>query len=208
MPHQGLQAGRHFKRLEHMAAYKIGEVAHRLHRHGLVKQLQRLLVFNAKAAAKPSRVGGETLVQGCALGTQTLFQLGDFAAKVGKVGRDGQGAFGTQKKAPGLALSIFKPKHLRQADGLLVSRVVEHAQDHGVSAGCAQADGFGAAREVAALGLVMPQHIRAQIPFFVASACGLVVGDALGGHQQGGDGINQGGFARADVAREQGVFAV
>ena len=52
----------------------------------------------------------------------------------------------------------------------------------------------------------MAQYIRAQGALFGISAGRLVVGNALGRHQQGRDGINQRRFARADVAGQQGVF--
>ena len=39
---QRLNARLHLKRLQHVQAHKIGQVAHRFHGHGLVKQIQRL----------------------------------------------------------------------------------------------------------------------------------------------------------------------
>ena len=38
--------------------------------------------------------------------------------------------------------------------------------------------------------------------------CRLVVGDALGRYQQCGDGIDQRGFARANVARQEAISAI
>ena len=48
----------------------------------------------------------------------------------------------------------------------------------------------------------MPEHVGAQRSFFAVRTGSLVVGDPVGRHQQGGDGIHQCGFARADIARQ------
>ncbi len=57
---QGLDAAAHIKRLQHVAAHEVGEVAHRLHRDRLVEQLQRLLVLDAKAATEPGASKAES----------------------------------------------------------------------------------------------------------------------------------------------------
>jgi hypothetical protein len=52
------------KGLEHVVAHKVGQVAHRLQRHGLVEQLQRLLAHVAEATAKVRAVGREAVKPG------------------------------------------------------------------------------------------------------------------------------------------------
>ena len=49
--------------LQHVVAHKIGQVTNRLHRHRLVKQLQRLIAVNAKPAAKLGTVSLESIQQ-------------------------------------------------------------------------------------------------------------------------------------------------
>lgn len=48
-------------KVEHVVAHEVGEVADRLHRHGLVEELERLLVVDAEAAAEPGGVGREAV---------------------------------------------------------------------------------------------------------------------------------------------------
>ncbi len=67
---------------------------------------------------------------------------------------------------------------------------------------------LGRAGDFVALRLVVPEHVGAQRALPAVRARSLVVGDAVGGHQQGGDRIHQGGFARADIAGEQTVPAI
>src|SRR5919109_165137 len=50
------------ERLEHVAAHEVGEIADRLHRHGLQKEFERLFALDAKAAAERSAIGREAVV--------------------------------------------------------------------------------------------------------------------------------------------------
>ena len=61
MAYQRRDARRDIKRLQHVAADKIGQVSHRLHRHRLMKQFQRLIVFDAKATTEPGTVRRKTV---------------------------------------------------------------------------------------------------------------------------------------------------
>jgi hypothetical protein len=71
---QRLDAAAHVEGLQHVAAHEVGEVAHRLHRHRLVEQLQRLLVLDAEAAAEPGAIGREAVEQLAARTAQLLAQ--------------------------------------------------------------------------------------------------------------------------------------
>ena len=204
---QVFDAGVYLKRLQHVVAHKVGQVAHRFHRHRLVEQLQRLLTLNAKTAPKVRAVGRKTVKQRRTAFAQARAQGGDGRAEVGKVRRDRQRPFGHGVKALRLAKCIFEPEHLRQRDGLVKPGVVEHAQDHRIAAGIAQCDGFGVAAGLIALRLVVAQHVRSQRALARVGPGRLVVGDALRRHQQRGDGIDQRGFAGTDVARQQAVAA-
>ncbi|MNE86682.1 hypothetical protein D3C80_1838060 [compost metagenome] len=53
----------------------------------------------------------------------------------------------------------------------------------------------------------MAEHVGTQAALLGFGASGLVVGDLLRRHQQGGDGVDQGRFAGADVAGQQGIVA-
>src|SRR5690606_34303399 len=61
---------------------------------------------------------------------------------------------------------------------------------------------------VRTLRLVVAQDVRAQAPLLGVGAGGLVVCNALRRDEQGGDGVDERGLARADVTREQRIFAV
>lgn len=50
------------ERLEHVLADEVRQVADRLHRHGLVKQLHGLLGLDAEASAEVPAVLGEAIV--------------------------------------------------------------------------------------------------------------------------------------------------
>ncbi len=197
----------HVEWLEHVAAHEPRQIAHGLHRDGLMKKLQRLLVVDAKAPAKPGAVGRKALVQRGALGAQLLAQGTDVAAKVGKIAGDGQRALGAHVKARRLAVRLLHPEHLRQCHRVPIGGVVEHPEDDGIRAGVAQRDRLGAAAGLVALGLVVAQHVGPQGPLFALCASGLVVGDALRRDQQRGDGVHQRRFAGANVSSEQGVLA-
>ncbi len=201
-------ARRDVKGFQHVAAHEVGEVAHRFHRHRLMEQFQRLFVVDAAAAPKPRAVLREAVLEFRAQAAQSLAQLCDVRTEAREVRGDRQLAFSANIEARGLALGILHPEHLGQRDGLVVARVVEHAEDHGIAVVIAQAHGFGAAGRFVALGLVMPEHLGPQRAFPAVGAGGLVVDDAMGGHQECGDRVHQRRFAGADVAGQQTVLAV
>ncbi len=205
---QGLDAAGHIEGLQHVAAHEIGEVAHRLHRHRLMEQLQRLLVLDAEAAAKPGPVRREALEQLAARAAQLLAQAGDVAAKAAEVVGNRQRPLGRHEQARGLALRVFQPEHLGQRHGLVVALVAKHRQDDRVARRIAQRHRPAAPGDLVALALVVAQHVGAQAALAGIGPGGLVVGHALRRHQQRGDGIDQGRFARTDVAREQAVAAI
>jgi len=60
---------------------------------------------------------------------------------------------------------------------------------------------------IAAFGLEVSENVGAQVAFAEFGACRLVVGNLLGGNEQGRDGVDQRGFAGADVTREQCILA-
>ena len=198
----------HIKGLQHVVAHKVGQVAHRLHRHGLMEQLQRLLAHVAEAAAKMRAVGRKAIKQGDAALAQTCTQGGHGGAKVREVRRQRQRLIRHGVKALGLAKGVLHPEHLGQCHGLLETGVVEHAQNHRIVAGRAQRHWLGIATGLVSLRLVMPQHVGAQRTLARVGSGGLVVGDALCGHQKRGDGIHQSGLTRPDVAGQQAVAAM
>ena len=74
---QGLQSRANLEGFKHMAAHEIRQVTHGLHRHRLVEQFQRLIVFNAEAPTEPCRIGWKAIVQFSAKPAQLLAQLGN-----------------------------------------------------------------------------------------------------------------------------------
>ena len=82
MLYQAVNARLDIKRLQHVVPHKIGQVADRLHRHGLMKQLQRLIAFNAKTAAKFCAVGLERIKEQRAALTQARTQRSGRGSKI------------------------------------------------------------------------------------------------------------------------------
>ena len=193
MADQRVDAWLHIKRLKHMAADKIGQVAHRFHRHRLVKQIQRLLVLDTEAAAKPGtirRKGFEYLgLDSCA--AQLLSECGDIGAEVGEIGGDGKAAFGTDKKTCRLSLRVLYPEHLCQRHGLVKACVVKYAQNHRVIIVVPQRHRFGGAASVVALRLVMSQHVGSKRAFPVVRTGRFVVRNLVGRHEQRGHRIDK-----------------
>ena len=193
-------AWHHIERLQHVTAYKVGQITDRLHRHGLVKQFERLLVFDSEAAAKPGAIRRKAIKQLSAGSTKLFSQRGDVGSEVCKVGSYGEVAFRPHEEARGLALRILHPEHLRDGDGLVIASVVEHAKDDAVAVVVAQRNRLGRATHLVALGFVVTEHIGTQRALFVVGTRRLVVCNAMRGHQQRRHRIHQGRFSRADVA--------
>ena len=161
---ESLDPGRHVERLQHVAAHELGEIAHRFHGHGLVEEIERLLVVDPEAAAEPRAVRREGVPDLDPGAAQPLAQAGDVGAEVGELAGDGQIALGGGKEPRGLALRIRDPEHLGQGHGLVVALVPEYAEDDRVVAGVAQRDGAGGDAQLVAFGLVVAQHVGAQGP--------------------------------------------
>src|ERR1700735_545639 len=89
---QGGDARRDLEGLEHVAAHEIGEIAHRFHRYSLMKQLQRLFVFNAEAASKPCAVEREAIEYFGSEAAQLFPQRRDIRAEMREVLRYRQSA--------------------------------------------------------------------------------------------------------------------
>ena len=205
---QRLHAWRHVERFEHVAAHEVGEVAHRLHRHRLMEELQRLIVLDAEQAPELRAIGRKALMHVDARAAQPLAQRRHVDAEFGKVASDRQRAFGHCEEAGRLAVRLLEPEHLRQRHRLVIAGVLEHAENHRVAAMIAQGHRATRATELAALRLVVPEHVRAQRSLARVGAGGLVVGDAVRRHEQRRHRIDQRGLARADIAGEQRVAAV
>ncbi len=208
MSNQRRDARRDVERLEHVVAHEVRQVADRLHRHGLMEQLHRLLVPDSQQAPELRAIGREAVVQIDAGAAQPLAQARDVGPETREVAGDGQLAIGHRVQPRRLAMRLLEPEDLGQRHRLVVARVVEHAEDHRVAAGIAQGDRAAGAAELAALGLVVPEHVGAQRPLAGVRAGRPVVGDPVGRDEQGRDRIHQRGFARADVAGEQRVARV
>ena len=120
---------------------------------------------------------------------------------------DRQVALGSYEQSARGPDGVLDPEHLSDGDGLVERFIVEHAEDHAQCRVVAQRDRLRRTADLVAFGLVVAQHVGAQRTFLGFGAGRLVVGDSVGGHQQGGDGVDDGGLARPDVAGEQGVVA-
>jgi len=98
------------ERLQHVAAYEIREIAHRLHRNGLMEQLQRLFVVDAEAAPEPSAVFRKTILDVGARRSQLLAQQPDVGTEMSKVAGDRQLSLHADEKSvpAGLVLPSSK----------------------------------------------------------------------------------------------------
>ena len=60
--HERVDSAVHVNSFEHVLTNEVGEIADRLHRHRLVKQVESLLSLDAKSSPKCSAVGGKRIV--------------------------------------------------------------------------------------------------------------------------------------------------
>ena len=184
MRYQRHDTRHHIEGFQHVIAHKIGQVADRLHRYGLVEQLQRLIVIDTEATAEPRAIPGETVFDLRPHRAQFLAQLGDVGTEMRKVHRNREITFRSDKQSRRLPVRLLHPEYLRQCHGLVVARVVEHPQNDRVGVGVAQTHRLGRAGDLVALGLVVAEYIGTQRPFPAVGAGGFVVGYPLRGHEQ------------------------
>ena len=202
-------AGR-VERLQHVIADEVREVTHRFHRDRLVEQLHRLLRLDAQAAAEILAVVGEPVVQPDAgRGPQPPPEGRHVRTEVREVPGHRQRPVGGHVEPVRLAGRVpAQPEHLGQAHGRVVAGVGKDTEDHAVGGAVPQRHRPGGPGDLVTLGLVVAEHVRAQAPLAGVSPGGLVVGDALGGQQQRGHSVHDGGLTGADVAGEQRVLPV
>lgn len=190
--------------LEHVVADEVVEVADRLHRHGLVEELERLLGADSEKAPERHAVLGEVVEDVGAGAAQSLPQVAQVATKVGEVRSDGQSFGRRDVEAVGLAGALALLEDLRERDCVVVALVDEDTQDDRVGAAVrAQADGTRSSGLLDPLGLVVALDVGPEGALLGVCASRLVVRDAVTGQQQRGQCVNESGLARADVAGEQ-----
>ena len=108
---------------------------------------------------------------------------------------DGEGALGNDKKTIRNILAVFEVKDLGQGNLLAVSRVGKTGQQDGVVVLITQGHGPGALAELITFTLVFAPDIGGQGPLPAFRPGSLVVDQFLLGHQQGEDGVDNGGFS-------------
>ena len=206
MPDQGLNPLFDRRGLQHMLAHEIGEVAHRLHRDGLVEEIHRLFVLDAEAVTVRRAVWREGLEEfHLRPGAQALAQRVDVGAEAGEVLLDGERLIRDDEQTGRRALRRLCPEDLSQSDVLRQRLVEEAAEQHRIAVGAAQ--GYGLRRETgfAALTLVAPEKIGFQAAFAGSRAGRLIEVGAR--HQERRDGVDERRFSGADVSREERVVA-
>ena len=206
---QGVDPGLDVEGLQHVIADEVGQVAHRLHGHGLVEQVQGLAVVDAEPAAEPGPVGRVGVPQLGPLLAEVAAQLGHRRAEPGEVLGDAQVALEPDEQ-PGRwgSVGLPEPEDLGQGHRLAVALVVEHPEDHRVVPLVPQHDRLGRPGGLAAGRLVVAEHVGPQRPLPGLGPGRLVVGHPVRRHQQGGDGVDQGRLAGTDLARQQPVAAI
>lgn len=196
------------ERFEHVIADEVVEVADCLHRHRLVEQFHRLLGPHGQAAPIVAAVLGEVLVDARPAVPQSLAERSQVGPELGEVDGDVHGSVGDGEEPLRLTAVVAHREDLREGDRLVVPLVGEDPQDHRVVRHSAQRDRTGGPGRVVALGLVVTEHVRTQVTLTGLGSGGLVVGDAVRGHQQCGERVDECRLARADVAGQQAVLAV
>ena len=122
-------------RFEHVPTHELGEIPHRLHRHGLVEEIERLRVRHAQFAPQPRAVLLEGVEEGDApISPQPLAQALDVFAKAREVFRDRERAGRDDVEAVRVALALLGPEDLGQRNVALGNPVGEHAKEHAVTA--------------------------------------------------------------------------
>ena len=115
---QVINTTRNVKSLQHVGTHKLGQAAHRFHRHRLVKQLERLLTLNAEAISKAFTVLSEGVENGYCRAiltdvAQSLPQQFNVSAEICEVVHDGHAPVGHHEQPRGRCALILDPKHLR-----------------------------------------------------------------------------------------------
>ncbi|KFB71134.1 MAG: hypothetical protein AW09_003748 [Candidatus Accumulibacter phosphatis] len=183
MADQRRDPGLDIERFEHVAANEVGQITDRLHRHRLMKQIQRLFVVDAETTPEPGAVRRKTVEHLAARSPQPLAQRCDVRAKMGKVIGNRQIAFSGDEETRRLPLRVLDPEHLRQRHRLVVTGVVKDAEDHRVVVMVAQGYRPSRTADLVALGFVMAEHVGTQRALATVGAGSLVVGDALRRYQ-------------------------
>ena len=116
-------------RFEHVVAHEVVEVADRLHRDGLVEQLECLLRSDSEQATQRGCVLGEFVEDLRPGSAQPLAEITQIRAEVGEVRRDRE-CFGCgDEEAVGLSGALALLEDLGQGDRLVVAVVGEDPED-------------------------------------------------------------------------------
>ena len=191
MTDQRIDTWRDVEGFEHMVAHKLGQIAHGLHRHGLLKQIQCLFVVDAEAAAKPGTIGRKAVEHINTIAAQTLAQRGDLRSEAREISSDRQFTFSTDMETCRLALCVLDPEYLRQGNGLVVTGVVKNAKDYRIAVVITQGYRPRGATDFVTLRFVITQHVGLERALLAARTRRLVVSDTMGWCQQRRHGINQ-----------------
>src|SRR5262249_17218418 len=106
---QCLDARLHIRSLEHVSTHEICQVPDGVHRHGLMKQFQRLVVLNAEAAAKVGTVWRKALEDFGSTAPELLSQVPNVRSEVGEISGNRKLGFSGNEKTSRLSLNIFEP---------------------------------------------------------------------------------------------------
>jgi len=177
-------------------AHEVGEVADRLHRHGLMEQVERLLGLDAEPATERAAVGREGVEDFNALHhPQPFLERVDVGAEIREVLGNRKRHIGDDEEACRLSLQVLEPEHLCECDVLVEPRIAELAENDRIGIVVAQRHGLRRIRAFGTLRFVVPQYIGPQIALARLCAGRLVVGDLLGRHEQRGDRVHHCGLA-------------
>ena len=186
---------------EHVAADEISEISHGFHRNRLVEQIERLLGLDSEAAAEPRAVIRESVEGLSVVLAEPAAKFGDVRIEVGEIGDDRERLLRADVEAGRLAGGVFHPEHAGKGDGLVEAAVVEDGENDRERVSIAQADRFGGTDATfRAFRAMVAEDVGAQAAFLEFRTSGLVVGDAVGGDEQRGDRIDEGGFPRANIS--------
>ena len=193
---------------QHLLPYEVRQVANRFHGDGLVKKVEGFGLPDAEGLPKAVGIIGKSVehVRVRAL-AQAFLQAFDLVAEVAEVVYDAHFIMGQHIELPHAV--VLQPEYLRQRDGLPVAFIGKNGQQHReVFFAGAQVHVPGFARLRNLFVFVSATDVTQQAAFAGFRPGGFVVGDLLVRHQQGGDGVDEGGLAGADIAGQQSVVSI
>ena len=119
---------------QHVVAHEFGNIGHRLHRHGLIEQIQCLLARQTHTPPKILTVSRKAVVQRNRRHfAQTFFEFLNIFTETGKIACDSQLFLGNNVETLRLTFVVLHPEHLRQGHGFVEMLIAKTPEDDRVT---------------------------------------------------------------------------